>query len=614
MALSETTLRRLKSISPRLKEYDKNPKTIPSQDREDIALMMAAIFHDFREFAELGMHYLGFGISPMQLDIAHYMQHGGRKSMVQSQRGEAKSTLAALFAVWTVLQNQTARVLIISGGEKQASDVAILVVRILQNWYMLCYLRADSSRGDRTSTMNYDVHIDLKPVDKSASISCAGISANLPGKRADLLIPDDIESSANAQTQVMRNDLMIRSKEFAAICTHGKTLYLGTPQSKDSIYKSLKERGFDIRIWPGRFPNKEELLRYSPGTLAPFITERIEEDPTVQSGGGIDGSRGLPTDPVLFNEDALLEKELDYGDEGFSLQYMLDTALADEARTRIKLSDIMIGDFGSDRVPEVLMYSAEPRHLFKESTPPLAGMFMYNIASTSNEYVPYAHKVMCVDPAGAGGDEVAYCAGGVSNGYIHILALGGLRGGMTKENITHIIDRCIDVGVKLIQVEANMGHGTVSMLIRGVLAEKGLHIGVEDVYAKGQKERRIIDTISPVTRRHRLCVHKSAIEEDWVTCQKHPREKQTVMSGLYQIANITYDRNSLEKDDRADAIQQVVMELSKSLAVDSSKLEDKRKQLELQKWLENPMGYDHAEWVNNNPNKKTKVGLRGYYV
>jgi hypothetical protein len=54
------------------------------------------------------------------------------------------------------------------------------------------------------------------------------------------------------------------------------------------------------------------------------------------------------------------------------------------------------------------------------------------------------------------------------------------------------------------------------------------------------------------------------------------------------------------------------MELSKSLAVDSSKLEEKRKQLEIQKWLENPMGYDHEEWVNSTK-PRGKGRLRGYY-
>lgn len=104
---------------------------------------------------------------------------------------QAKSTLAALFAIWSLVHNPSARVLIVSAGEKQASDVATLIIRLLENWSILCWLRADSSAGDRTSYENYDVHYSLKGIDKSASISCVGITANLQGKRADLLIPDD---------------------------------------------------------------------------------------------------------------------------------------------------------------------------------------------------------------------------------------------------------------------------------------------------------------------------------------------------------------------------------------------------------------------------------------
>ena len=104
---------------------------------------------------------------------------------------QAKSTLAALFAIWSLIHNPSARVLIVSAGEKQASDVATLIIRLLENWSILCWLRADSSSGDRTSYENYDVHYSLKGIDKSASISCIGITANLQGKRADLLIPDD---------------------------------------------------------------------------------------------------------------------------------------------------------------------------------------------------------------------------------------------------------------------------------------------------------------------------------------------------------------------------------------------------------------------------------------
>ena len=111
--------------------------------------------------------------------------------MVAAQRGEAKSTLAALYAVWRLIQDQSCRILIVSGAEKQASDVANLIIRMLETWPLLCYLKADPTRGDRTSFEGYDVNCDLKPLDKSASVACVGITASLQGKRADLLIPDD---------------------------------------------------------------------------------------------------------------------------------------------------------------------------------------------------------------------------------------------------------------------------------------------------------------------------------------------------------------------------------------------------------------------------------------
>ncbi|WP_236516495.1 hypothetical protein, partial [Escherichia coli] len=64
-------------------------------------------------------------------------------------------------------------------------------IRMLETWPLLCYLKADPTRGDRTSFAGYDVNCDLKPLDKSASVACVGITASLQGKRADLLIPDD---------------------------------------------------------------------------------------------------------------------------------------------------------------------------------------------------------------------------------------------------------------------------------------------------------------------------------------------------------------------------------------------------------------------------------------
>lgn len=152
---------------------------------------LAEHYENFVDFAQDGMAYLGFSCTWMQADIAEFMQHGPRLRMVMAQRGEAKTTLAALYAIWRIMHRPSTRVLIISAGEQNSSDTATLIVRLIMTWDILECLRPDRTAGDRTSTEAFDVHYSLKGLDRSPSISCAGITSNLPGRRADLLIPDD---------------------------------------------------------------------------------------------------------------------------------------------------------------------------------------------------------------------------------------------------------------------------------------------------------------------------------------------------------------------------------------------------------------------------------------
>lgn len=85
--ISPTTLNRLKLISQRTAVMNDSPRTIPREQREEVALMMAVTLKDFREFAYLGMKFLGFDLTEMQADIALFMQKGPRKRMVAAQRG-----------------------------------------------------------------------------------------------------------------------------------------------------------------------------------------------------------------------------------------------------------------------------------------------------------------------------------------------------------------------------------------------------------------------------------------------------------------------------------------------------------------------------------------------
>ena len=137
-----------------------------------------------------------------------------------------------------------------------------------------------------------------------------------------------------------------------------------------------------------------------------------------------------------------------------------------------------------------------------------------------------------------------------------------------------------------------MGHGTVSMLILNRLRERHLAgIGVRDINNTTQKERRIIDTISPVTRRHRLVVHERAIHDDIGTCMPYSRDRRWLYSAFAQLAGITYDRGSLAKDDRADAIAMMVAVLNGHLVEDEKVVAARESEKQALAFINNPLDW-----------------------
>lgn len=576
--------------------------------------MLAEQYENFRDFAEDGMEYLGFNLTDMQADIADFMQNGPRLRMVMAQRGEAKTTLAALYAIWRIIHRPSTRVLIVSAGEQNSSDTATLIVRLIMTWDILECLRPDRQAGDRTSTEAFDVHYALKGLDRSPSIACAGITSNLPGRRADLLIPDDIESNKNGLSATQRAQLLHLSKEFSSICTHGDILYLGTPQSKDSIYNTLQGRGFEIRIWPGRFPGirvdpktgeqQDEVELYG-GRLAPFVLNKMLANPSLRVGGGIDGSKGQAADPQRYTDADLIEKELDKGPEDFQLQYMLDTSLVDAMRQQLRLSDLVCANFSPDLLPEVIGWQASAKYEVSLGADfPIPMAKMYYAPPAECNFVAPKDVFMFVDPAGGGADELSAAAACTVGPYIHVLDVMGLKGGLNDANEREIIDFVRRNKVARIKCESNMGHGLFEISLRAVFnthenASDLRHIAqnITGEYSTGQKEKRIIDSLVAPMQRHRVVIHQQVFESDKRYNLQHGLEQRTAFSLFYQLANITTDRDSLPHDDRLEAVAGAVREFKHVLDQDAHKAAAKRKEDELKDYLRDPMGYGNASTI-----------------
>jgi len=561
-------------------------------------------YQDFIPFLRDGMRFLGFRTSEIQEDIGRYMAYGPDDLMVQAQRGEAKTTIACFYAIWCLIHAPTFRILIVSAGGKMANEISTLITRVMLAWDKLEPLRPDRSAGDRTSVEAFDVHHSLKGPDKSPSISCCGITAQLPGKRADLLLSDDVESPKNSMTAGNRELLLHLTLEYSSIVSDrvdldgnklppGRTIWLGTPQTGESIYNTLPSRGVAVRIWPGRYPTPEQLPHYGD-MLAPLIRARLTADPTLQTGGGPALDQGKPTDPLMRSEEALVNRELRQGPAMFQLQFMLNTRLLDADRYPLKPSNILVMRLGPDRqVPLVVAADFDPTRMIARSN----GSFSFNVSRPghiSPEVAKLEQLALYIDPAGGGEnrDETAFALGGALGSTLYGLAVGGFPGGYGKESLDGLADLAAFWKVETVIIEKNFGHGSFREVFAPILLRKCPGVTIVDDQVAGQKELRIISLLEPIMARRSLVLNMDMLDEEWESALKYGVRDGLTYSLLFQLARITREKGALVHDDRADALAGLANHFKKQLTVDAEtvlQVAQKKAYLQL---MRDPLNYN----------------------
>ena len=544
-----------------------NLKDLPEVQQQAIKRWteLEALQEHYTEFSDFLFdamtELMGFNCSDIQIDIGQALQTAPKYFMIQAQRSQAKSTIVAIFAVWKLIHNPKERILIISAGSDVAMEIANWVIQIIMNWDMLTCLRPDRQHGDRSSAKAFDINWQLKGVEKSPSVACIGVTANMQGRRADLLVPDDIESSKNGLTETQRQNLIHLSRDFTSICQKGQIIYLGTPQTSDSIYNTLPGRGYTIRIWPGRFPTKEQQVFYGEH-LAPWIIKKMEADPSLRTGGGILGDEGQPTDPMLLPEQTLVDKALDQGEAYFQLQHMLNTELVDLGRHPLKTRDLIVMPLSMESAPGVINWMPDPgkRILTKYGGGQQPEFYLpFNVG---DELFAYESKYMYVDTAGGGqeGDETVAWAIYFLHGYLFLMEMLALPGGYNMEVYKSLSEFAYKHQVNEIGVEQNHGYGALAQNWRPELQKFYLEKTGEshtpevvDDWVSTQKELRIIDTLEPILGRHRLVLNQDVLEYDQESIKKYPIQDRQVYSFAHQMNKITRDHGALIHEDRLDS-------------------------------------------------------------
>ena len=512
--------------------------------------------------------------TPIQYDIAEYLQNGPRREVIEAFRGVGKSYITSAFVVHQLLLDPEIKVLVVSASKNRSDDFSTFTQRLINDMPVLQHLRP------RDEQRNSKISFDVGPAgpSHSPSVKSVGITGQLSGSRADIIVADDIEIPNNSATQMMREKLAEAVKEFDAVLKpDGRIIYLGTPQTEMSLYEELPSRGYDARIWPARYPSEAVRSRYS-GKLAPLVTDLLDRD--------TQGLTGLPTDPLRFTDDDLLERELSYGRSGFSLQFMLDTSLSDGDRYPLKLSDLIVMPLDGDKAPEKIIWGRNPQYEIKElPNLGLAGDKYYGPSDTVGSYLDYTGSVMAVDPSGRGADETAYAVVKMLSGQLFVTDAGGVKGGYSNEALQALAVVAKRNKVNEIIVESNFGDGMFTELFKPVLY-KVHDVTIGEVRHSKQKEHRIIDTLEPVMNQHRLVFDPKVIERDWQSVQGYSQEKAPKYTLAYQMTRITNLRGALAHDDRLDALSMAVSYWTEQMAASADKAMFDRKEELLMETLE----------------------------
>ena len=512
--------------------------------------------HDFRNFTYLVWQHLGLPEpTPVQYDIAHYLQTSPKRSIIEAFRGVGKSYITAAYVVHQLLLDPQLKFMVVSASKARADDFSTFTQRIITELPICQHLIAKD--GQRWSKIAFDVA--PAKASGSPSVKSVGVTGQLTGSRADIIIADDVEVPNNSMTHMMREKLAETVKEFDAVLKpDGKIIYLGTPQNEMSLYNVLLSRGYDMRVWPARYPTLERSEKAYGGRLAPLLYEALQNEGTALYG--------LPTDAKRFDDEDLLERELSYGRSGFALQFMLDTSLSDANKYPLKLSDLLVMSCDKDTAPEKVVYGIM-KPVSDIPNVGLSGDKFYAPEDTIGR-AKYTGSVLAIDPSGRGSDETAYAVVKMLNGFLYVVDAGGVEGGYSDATLQHLTDLAKIHSVNMVLIESNFGDGMFTELLKPYML-KTYPCTMEEVRHNTQKESRIIDTLEPVMNQHRLVIDPKVVQKDYDSVQHMPPDKGVKYMLTYQMTRIMKVRGALAHDDRLDVLAMAVQYWVDQMAADA---------------------------------------------
>ena len=524
----------------------------------------AKIREDFRVFLTLVWRELGLPKpTRAQLAIAEYLQHGPKRLQISAFRGVGKSWITAAFVLWTLYKDPDKKIMVISASKERADNFSIFCQKLILDITWLGHL-GPKNDDQRWSRISFDVG-PAKP-HQAPSVKSVGVTGQMTGSRAHLMIFDDVEVPGNSATDMQREKLLQLVTEAESILTPDDTsriLFLGTPQSTWTIYRKLAERSYKPFVWPARYPR--DIGKYE-GLLAPQLVADLDQG----------AEAWAPTDD-RFSDFDLIEREAAMGRSNFMLQFMLDTSLSDAEKFPLKFADLIVTPIGEE-CAERYAWSSDPRYCLKElAAVGLPGDRFYGPMFIDEGIVPFDETIVSVDPSGRGSDETVAVVLSQANGYVFVRDLRAFKDGYSDDTLSSIVGMAKRYKASKLLIESNFGDGMICELFKRHCIQMQAAVDIEEVRATVRKEERIIDTLEPVMNQHKLIIDPKVFEYDYKSNPDAPPEKRLEYMLGYQMSRMCRERGAIKHDDRIDALSQGVQWFIDALAQSAHKAQAMRK-------------------------------------
>jgi hypothetical protein len=534
-----------------------------------------------------------------QYAIADYLQHGPKRLQIQAFRGVGKSWITGAFVLWTLFNDSEKKIMIISASKERADNMSIFLQKLIIETPWLSHMKPKSD-DSRWSRVSFDINCSPH---QAPSVKSVGITGQLTGSRADLMILDDIEVPGNSMTELMREKLLQLCTEAESILTpkeDSRIMYLGTPQTTFTVYKRLAERSYKPFVWPARYPRK---TTHYEGLLAPQLVDDLDK-----------GAKKWDVTDDRFDNEDLIEREASMGRSNFMLQFMLDTSLSDADKFPLKCADLIVTSVNPKSAPESVIWCSDPQNVIKDL--PIVGLpgdYFYSPMQLQGDWDSYSETICSVDPSGRGSDETTAAYLSQRNGILYLHEMRAYRDGYSDKTLLDILKGCKKYDVSKLVIETNFGDGIVSELFRKHLQQTNQRVDVEEVRATVRKEDRIIDSLEPVLNQHRLVVDRSVIEWDFKSNPNEAPEKRLMYMLFYQMSRMCREKGAVKHDDRIDCLAQGVQYFTDALGISAQEAIKERKRMEwntmIQEMIDDPQAsVNHMAFGMNLQQRQQALG------